>query len=354
MLRLRRVHCAGLGVLLLLVSAATAGAKTGDIIARLGPGTNPQWSPDGNLIAFANEGSIWVMNADGSGVRSMVANGEVGRYAWASDKRLILTSDYSPKARRDSVRFFDVALVRSKADKGAAIVPASSPRLLATAVAQRRPRHIITGPSRLADGTVGYFDCAGSPINPGHFRPLSFGSADTTLWHRMRRVVVLEDGKEFATGFGDIWLVPVDVGDGPGRRLTTGRNFRSVCTSPGGVRISAYDTERNNLVFMDSSGTEILPGSGSISRETIGCLGGTAYLEWAPDAGKFAQLVAIEEDEIQVGEVLSVFDFGSGISTVILSSDSGFTGIGTPSWSPSGDRLAVSTGTSGILVLEVR
>jgi len=329
-------------------------AAPGDIIARLGGGIHPTWSPDGTMIAFVAQRAVWVMNADGSGVRSKIADTLIGRFAWASDTRLILATEGYPKARTDTVRFFEVAVARSNADKGAAIVPASGARLLATAVAQRRPRRVVTGPWRLADGTVGYFDCPGSPISPGHFRPISFGSVDTTLWHRMRRVIVLEDGNEFATGFGDIWLVPVDVGDGPGRRLTTGRDFQTPRASPGGDRIVAYDTRKNSWVFMDSSGTEILPGSGSISREAMGCLGGAAYLTWAPDARKFAYLSSIEQDEREVGEMLSVFDFINGSSTVLLSSDGGVTGIGTPSWSPTGDRLAVSTGTSGILVLEVR
>lgn len=352
MLRLRSVLYVVLASSLIAVTGSTAVAKMGDIIARLGPGRNPTWSPDGTMIAFVAEGDVWVMNADGSGVRSKIADSLIGRFAWASDTNMILMSQMPPWSRAETMRFLEVTLKQNAASKGAVPVTASSARNLATAVA--RADRVLTGPWRLADGTVGYFDCPGSPMSPGHFRPISFGSADTTLWHRLRRVVTLKEGEIYSSGFGDLWLMPVDAGEGPGRRLTSGRSFQTVSTTPGCDRIAAYHTKNNTWVFFDSTGTEVLPGAGRISPDVVGCLQGAAILVWAPDGSKVAFLSAIEKDEIQVGERLSVFNLVDGSLTLLVSSDTGISGMSTPSWSPSGDRLVVSTGTSGILVLEVK
>ena len=57
------------------------------------PGHEPRWSPDGSSIAFsgANHDGVFVMNADGSGVRQISANG--AGPAWSPDgKRLAFTN----------------------------------------------------------------------------------------------------------------------------------------------------------------------------------------------------------------------------------------------------------------------
>jgi TolB protein len=41
----------------------------GTHLAVLRPGYSPDWSPDGERIAFADQGEIYTMKADGSGVR---------------------------------------------------------------------------------------------------------------------------------------------------------------------------------------------------------------------------------------------------------------------------------------------
>jgi TolB protein len=56
----------------------------------LAHGTAPVWSPDARLIAFVDRGRVAVMNADGSGLRSVTGRGApVAHIAWSPDgKRL--------------------------------------------------------------------------------------------------------------------------------------------------------------------------------------------------------------------------------------------------------------------------
>ncbi|MBI4660011.1 MAG: PD40 domain-containing protein [Verrucomicrobia bacterium] len=52
-------------------------------------GVDPAWSPDGTRIAFrANDRGIWVMNADGSGLRQLTTHG--GDAAWSPDSAQIV------------------------------------------------------------------------------------------------------------------------------------------------------------------------------------------------------------------------------------------------------------------------
>ncbi len=44
----------------------------------------PTWSPDGTRIAFAREGGIWIMNADGTGA-TLLAGGDKSRLDWSPD-----------------------------------------------------------------------------------------------------------------------------------------------------------------------------------------------------------------------------------------------------------------------------
>jgi len=52
-----------------------------------GTGSGPRWSPDGARIAFANEGDLWVMASDGSGLTQLTSIGasRIGTPVWSPD-----------------------------------------------------------------------------------------------------------------------------------------------------------------------------------------------------------------------------------------------------------------------------
>lgn len=55
--------------------------------------SDPAWSPDGSRLAFAMAGHIWVMNADGSGLRQLTVSAlEEHSPAWSPDGRVLIVA----------------------------------------------------------------------------------------------------------------------------------------------------------------------------------------------------------------------------------------------------------------------
>ena len=52
-----------------------------------GTGSGPAWSPDGNHLAFGNEGDVWVMAHDGTGLTQLTSIGasRIGEPVWSPD-----------------------------------------------------------------------------------------------------------------------------------------------------------------------------------------------------------------------------------------------------------------------------
>ncbi len=58
----------------------------GSNLTSLGPGYVPAWSPDGKQIAFVGtDGSLWVMDADGSNRTEILNRNDLGDVAWSPD-----------------------------------------------------------------------------------------------------------------------------------------------------------------------------------------------------------------------------------------------------------------------------
>ncbi|HUF07495.1 MAG TPA: hypothetical protein VMP86_08945 [Candidatus Binatia bacterium] len=85
---------------------ATA-APDGSQVSRLGEGEYPTWSPDGSLIAFGRGDEIWVMNADGTGQRLLVAGAEPWSVAWDPDgSRLAYVFPLETESGGEGMMFF--------------------------------------------------------------------------------------------------------------------------------------------------------------------------------------------------------------------------------------------------------
>jgi dipeptidyl aminopeptidase/acylaminoacyl peptidase len=59
----------------------------GDDAHTLVPGDAPDWSPDGKTLIYVHNGSIWMVNADGSNPHRLIPNGHAP--AWSRDGQLI-------------------------------------------------------------------------------------------------------------------------------------------------------------------------------------------------------------------------------------------------------------------------
>jgi Tol biopolymer transport system component len=51
------------------------------------PGDAPDWSPDGKKLVYVHNGSIWTVNADGTGPQQLIPNGHAP--AWSRDGQMI-------------------------------------------------------------------------------------------------------------------------------------------------------------------------------------------------------------------------------------------------------------------------
>lgn len=71
---------------------------------RLGPGSDPSFSPSGQRIAFARDGDVYSMRADGSGRRRLrQAADDAYPSGWSPDGRQILFTAFSRTAHRAAV-----------------------------------------------------------------------------------------------------------------------------------------------------------------------------------------------------------------------------------------------------------
>jgi len=336
----------------LLVSVSSpAQAAPGDII-KLGPGGDPQWSPDGKTIAFLYDGAVYAVNANGSGTRSKVMDGPVRRFVWASDSSLVFTYDQRRGRKSDTVTFFNVTIARDTGMGGFGVLRSLGPQELVMAVGGGMVRTVITGPWRLGDGTVGYFRCLGSPLGPAEFEPMRFGSSDTTRWRSSKRVITREPGTPYSPLWGDIWLVRTDTMSSQGRQLTSGEEFGMVSMSPSGDRFAALSTKRDAWVIMDTTGSELISQFGTrvIGKDRL--MRGVTDIVWSPDGEKFTYLGLVEDADTTVAETLWLYSMRDAKSSMVVSDEHG--GLDRPSWSPNGTALAVPAGTSGILVVEVK
>ena len=147
---------------------------------RLGPGSDPSFSPSGRTIAFARDGDVYSMRANGSDVRRL-RHGDDDEYpsGWSPDGRRILFTAFSRTAHRATVWTMRAdgtrarRLTRSAYDVAAAWSP-DGKWILFT-------RITLSGNSER--GTVAVMRADGT-----HVRTLTRGPADeyATSWQAVR------------------------------------------------------------------------------------------------------------------------------------------------------------------------
>lgn len=121
---MRKVFCFLLLLFTMSASLVNAGWKTKQEPRKLAGGEgqyfmNPRWSPDGTKLAFTETRyrGLWVMNADGTGLRQVSEEEAAGfGFEWSSDSQALLTrvAKFENNRRYNAVKIFDLPSNTSK------------------------------------------------------------------------------------------------------------------------------------------------------------------------------------------------------------------------------------------------
>jgi len=336
----------------LLVSVALpAGAAPGDII-KLGPGGDPQWSPDGKLIALICDGYLQVTPADGKGPRTKLAEYRGQSYVWASDTEIVWSE--RPDRRSDTTLFKSVMLRRmsDSAAKAESIVSASGPELVMQAADDFAKLERIFGPIRLVDGTVGYLRTRGSLDGPARFAQMRKGTAPSLREKIWPRAFVKTAGEYLPPVWGDLWLGTAFDSSDNGRQLTYGRRLGMVQVSPARDRIIARSLSPNGWIIIDTLGRECNSLFEPLRRtQPEGYIESASNMQWSPDGAHLCFLRTQDDGHVIRDSRLVISDVSQKNVTEILGHEGD--DIGSFSWSPRGAAIVVATQSAGVIVVEV-
>jgi len=352
MLRATRSMVMVFAVGALFVLPLCAHAATGDIVARLGPGGSPQWSPDGQLLAFVYKGGLYVAPADGKGTRAKLPDFSGQNYIWASDSDIVYLE--KPQRYSDTSLFKSVVFQRdvSPSGKCLGIKGIAAPALLTLAAEDELNRERVFGPVRLIDGAVGYFAAKGSLDNPARFVPFPGRKQLTARESRWPRVLVLREGHRFSPGWGYLCLASISGWDAPGRPLTTDESFGFPVLSPQGDKVIALSLGRQSWVIMDTSGHEITSKFETQGKDPgTGYFAGAVGMTWAPDGNRLCYMRSLEDSERIIDMRLMVSDLANKNVVELVGPDCG--DVHSFAWSPQGTAIAVSTSQCGIIIVRV-
>ena len=289
---------------------------------------SPVWSPDGRRIAFVSRRdgrALHVMNADGSGLRIVARVERLAIPAWSPDGRRILFQGWGDGAVY--VVNADGSGQRTLARRGSA--PAWSPD-------GRRIAFVITGKLYVmnADGS-------------GHrtlTRRIGDGAATSLAWSPDGRklLVLLEHGSAPLCAICD--HVYVLNADGSGLRNLTSK-LAGVRRFGGWSRLrSCLVARRRKIAFVRLNtrhGVYVINADGSAVRNLTPKPMGAAYAApaWSPDGRKIA--FASERDGNSEIYLMNANGSGQRNLTLNLAYD------GDPGWSPDGRKITFVSNRDG-------
>lgn len=333
---------------LLVSGSSPVEAAPGDII-KLGPGDNPQWSPDGKLISLICDGYLQVTPADGKGPRTRLAEYRGQSYVWSSDTEIVWSERQNRRSDTTLFKSVTFKLVSDSAAKTVLVADVAGPVLATYATDDSVKFEHIFGPVRLPDGAVGFYHAVGSIFGPVRFEPLR---RETVLSARERRwphIEIRKPGERFSPGWGALWLTTVS--DSMGRQLTADEGFGLVVMAPTGDRFSTRSEKRGGFVILDTAGHELNPGFEPVRRvPPKGLIQGAGGMKWSPDGRKLCYLRTWDDGHDVFEMRLMVLDVAVGEPIEILGTDQG--NFGRYDWSSDGTHIAVATEKSGLLVVD--
>lgn len=334
-------------------------AQNDRIIARLGPGAWPQWSPDGRWLSFAYGGFLYVTPADSFGsptpVLPLGPNDYQGgpNYVWLTDSSIV---NCERTRGLDSATFkttwFKIA--RHSDGKSAVVSDIAFGRERKTRTHEPAVFVRVYGPVRLIDGAVGHVKALGSILGPLQFVPLN---PEHELTSRERNWPVLythREGDRFAPLWGEIWKTTITAGLGdPGRRLTDDQQFGHPTVSPDGDRFIVLNMLRECWMIFDTAGNEIVNSIAPFERDpAAGTRRGSAMMRWSPNGQLLAYLSTVEDDEGVLSQSVRVCDDQGLATREVLSPNHG--SVLSLEWHPRSTALAIATSASGILIVETK
>ncbi|MEM7788459.1 MAG: hypothetical protein AAF594_12100 [Bacteroidota bacterium] len=264
----------------------------------------PQWSPDGQRIAFtrARNAGIWLVEADGSGLRLLTdAEGSGFGFAWSPDGTAIAarTARVDGLRRSHTVTVFDVAT-------GAA-----------EAVSDERP------------------SMPGLPRWAGRAHVALYAEGALDVWPVGPEAARTAPPEALALA-GDAGLALAEPASGTARRIDPlgGTRLLNVMPSPDGRRV-AFEALGGNLYVVDADGGGLVD------------LGPGHRPTWSPD-GRWVAFMATEDDghHVTSADLVAVRADGSGRVALTRTPDRLEM---NPSWSPDGTRLAFDDAVDGAL-----
>lgn len=276
--------------------------------------SNPVWSPDGRRIAFIRDGDLWAMDADGGGRTSLAAGEEIGEHRWSPDGRMIAFVD-SREENGDLVN--DLWVMQADG---------TGRRKLAKAAFNFSWSH---------DGRLVYTSVA--DFGDVHLRIVNAdGSGDVRLTNRAAfEPAWSPDGSRIAfvtLGARDIFLINPD---GSGEvNLTRGRSDdEGPAWSPDGSRIlftlgPLDQPSKTQIAVMNPDGGDraILTDHPGLDFEPA----------WSPDGSKIA---FTRSEDTGDSEIYAMNADGSGLTDVTNRPDSRET---TPDWNGRGGAVEMA------------